>query len=107
MKINVKIKIKNTDFTIACEAGEEEKIKKLANSLDRRIALLSDSFPNTNLMTLFLVNSIMMEDEINDLKAQIIASSQWDNQDYQNERAEEIAGITDHIENIIEKIKQI
>lgn len=112
MKINLKVKVKNVEFTIACEVGEEEKIKKFAASLNRRLNLLAESFPGTNLMTLFLINSIMMEDEITDLKghneelANAFGKSEIIQQISSSEEVDlQYEEIAEYIEKLIEKIE--
>lgn len=114
MKTNLKVTIKNIEFNIACEAGEEEKIRKITNFINRRVILLADSFPGTNLMTLFLLNAIMMEDEISELKdynielstgleelkakSQVLLSAE-------NQEEIEYDEITSYVESLIEKIE--
>jgi cell division protein ZapA (FtsZ GTPase activity inhibitor) len=106
MKVNLKVKIRNVDFTIACEAGEEEKIKKLATYVDRRLNFLSQSFPGTNLMTLFFINSIMTEDENNDLKKHNQELNiTFESLKQRKELDINYGEITDYIEKLIENIE--
>lgn len=103
----IKIKIADTEFKIACENSEEDKARRLASQLDRRIALLAQSFTNSNLISLLVINGLMMEEELNELKEQKFVNSDSQAQEFNGAIDQALEEITHYIQDITTKIKAL
>ncbi len=65
---NVEFIIGNKNYNIACDAGEEERIKGLAASLNVRVEAISKTFSTASDALIIAITALMMEDEIKGLK---------------------------------------
>jgi cell division protein ZapA (FtsZ GTPase activity inhibitor) len=64
----VNISIRNCDYQVACNDGEEANVKNLADSLARRIDKLAINYAKANDSLLLLIAALTVEDEIEELK---------------------------------------
>jgi len=60
---NVNIKFNNKDYLLACDDGQEENLKKLANHLDAKYNELKKNLGNLGEGKLLLIASIKMTDD--------------------------------------------
>lgn len=65
----LEIEICNKKYKISCQEGEEEHILELSTKVNNRINNLQEKFGNkADDRLLFVINSIVMEDELHNLK---------------------------------------
>ncbi len=60
---NVNIKFNNKDYLLACDDGQEENLKKLANHLDAKYNDLKKNLGNLGEGKLLLITAIQMVDD--------------------------------------------
>jgi cell division protein ZapA (FtsZ GTPase activity inhibitor) len=60
--------LRNKVYNIACDDGEEERIKKLADSLNNRLNEMSKNFGSASDNVILAFTAITMEDEIFSMK---------------------------------------
>ena len=60
---NVNIKFNNKDYLLACDDGQEENLKKLANHLDSKYKELRKNLGNLGEGKLLLITSIKVVDD--------------------------------------------
>jgi len=77
----VKLSIGGNEHEITCKDGDEEKIKRLAERVDKRVLKLRESFAATSDLMVMTVLSITMEDEIRALKSGGIEESSAEESD--------------------------
>ncbi|MEM6811849.1 MAG: cell division protein ZapA [Pseudomonadota bacterium] len=102
----VSIQILNKHYNIACDEGQEQRIVDLANFLDGRLKELSSMGAGTNEAHLFVLNSIMMADELFDARDNSANTNQVNAQNLQITQEDEEA-ITDAIDQMAKRIKSI
>jgi cell division protein ZapA (FtsZ GTPase activity inhibitor) len=64
----VNISIRNCDYQVVCNDGEEVNVKFLADSLARRIDKLAINYAKANDSLLLLIAALTVENEIEELK---------------------------------------
>ena len=64
---NVSIKFNNKDYLLACDEGQEKKLKELANHLDSKYNELKKNLGNIGENKLLLITAIQMVDDYFDL----------------------------------------
>ena len=64
---NVSIEINNREFLIACAAGDEKKVKKLAEKFSQRVIFIRDKVGDLDQQRLFLLAGILAEEENQEL----------------------------------------
>lgn len=64
----VDVIIRNNVHHIACNEGEEEDLRLLAETLSRRIDKLASNFAKANDSLLLIMAALMIEDELGELK---------------------------------------
>ncbi len=64
----VNISIRNCDYQVVCNDGEEANVKFLADSLARRIDKLAINYAKANDSLLLLIAALTVENEIEELK---------------------------------------
>ena len=101
----VSVSIRNTNYPIACDSGEEEKLQLAAHRLDKRVRALATNLPKTPQdIQLLLMTALMMEDEIFELKN---AAREADSALYiDNAVSEAIDAVTDYIENLANTLEK-
>ena len=64
---NVSIKFNDKDYLLACDEGQEKKLKELANHLDSKYSELKKNLGNIGENKLLLITAIQMVDDYFDL----------------------------------------
>lgn len=70
----ISITINGRNYGIACDDGQERRVQELARFVDGRLKEISRAGAATNESHLLVLTSIILADEIADLKAQGVAS---------------------------------
>lgn len=65
----IKLNVGGRPYEIACNDGEEDHIKQLAENLNSRVVKIAKSLPIASESMLLLVTALMMEDEIGTLNS--------------------------------------
>ena len=68
---NINIKFNNKDYLLSCDDGQEEDLKNLTKSLDKKYSDLKDKLGNIGENKLLLITSIQVIDEYFDLKKRV------------------------------------
>mgnify|MGYP001351800548 CR=1 FL=1 len=96
-------------FQLACEEGQQARIKMLAKSLDTRFRSLSKTFTSAPNNTVLAITALMMEDEIRGLREK--GSSSGNTSLHDDELAkvidQVISPVADHIEALAQKIETL
>ena len=94
----IEIEVGDSKYKISCKNDEEQHIIALSKKLDNRINELSNSLNNkANNSLLLIINSIMMQDEIDNLKASNLAQKEQANNNSYKKIAEESIKTIDDI----------
>jgi cell division protein ZapA len=106
----VHITIRNTSYAIACDNGQEDKLKHIAERLDLRVNALAANLGRAGETQLLLMTALMMEDQISELKKNLQIQSannmQIDNSQSENAVADTIDAIADYIENLANNLEK-
>lgn len=68
----VTLRIRGKEYSLACDDGEEEQLLFLASEVDERVQALAHRMGNAEDTTLLLLTALMLSDELQDLKADIL-----------------------------------
>jgi cell division protein ZapA len=106
--------LRNKVYNIACDDGEEERIKKLADSLNNRLNEMSKNFGSASDNVILAFTAITMEDEIFSMKNAKITHESLEktpSADQQvainNAIADTMEPITKYIEELAHLIKKV
>jgi len=77
----VEVQVGGKAYTIGCDTGEEDRIRELAAYLQSKVMEVSGGKPNPNDPSLLILASLILADEVADLRA--------------SRRAQEGAGMTE------------
>ena len=66
----VTIAINGRPYAIACDAGEEERIRQLAKAIDARVSAFAKEAPQAGESRLLVMAALMLADELHDLREQ-------------------------------------
>jgi cell division protein ZapA len=99
----VSITIANKQYSIACDDGQEQRVRDLADFIDGRVREIASMGAGTNDMHLLVLNSIMMADELFDARDAAANSNRAPLDGLQVTREDE-AAITDAIDQMAERI---
>ncbi|MEM8833613.1 MAG: cell division protein ZapA [Pseudomonadota bacterium] len=102
----VNVQINRKQYTIACDAGQEQRVIDLAAHVDERIKELIHIGAGTNESHLLVLNSIMMADELVDARG-ASANTNTAPLDGLQITQEDEAAITDAIDQMAERINKI
>ena len=101
----VEIKVSKSQYKIECSEIEKNKIINNANKLDYRINKLTQALGNVDEKTLLILNSLMMQEEINNLIAHKNSKeTSSDNVFSEDEMLDEISQNIENINSYIEKL---
>jgi cell division protein ZapA len=100
----VNIKIRDSLYPIACDAGQEEKLQQIAARLDTRVSALATNLGKANDMQLLIMTALMMEDQVSELKKGMYEQHEATNSD--NAISETIEAIADYIENLAKSLEK-
>lgn len=65
----IDVKIGNNSYQLACEVGEEERLKYLVAKLSARTEMLFKANYGASDATILLMSALIAEDELDELKA--------------------------------------
>lgn len=65
----VEVQVAGRAYTIGCDAGEEGRIRELAAYLQSKVMEVSGGKPNVNDPSLLVLASLVLADEVADLRA--------------------------------------
>ena len=106
----VTIEIGNRNYTLSCADGEEANIRDLAQEVDKRVHEIATAVgTNSSESVILAMASLMMQDEINELKsggAKLSSGDTSGNVDNDNAVSEAIEAISEYVENIAERIEK-
>lgn len=117
---SITISINNRPFTIACEAGQEQRVSDLGAYIDKRVQDIARAGAASNESQLMVLTSLVLADEIFEIQDQLSRTANrecvspqeienFKSQQYQREAniaysiveiAEEIEGIAKRLQNI-------
>lgn len=64
----VEVSILGVSYQLSCNPNEEQKLIDIANSVNEKLENLSKSYPGVSNAKLMVLNSLMMEDALQDIK---------------------------------------
>lgn len=70
---NVDIQIRNSTYTITCNEDEVEHIRNLSRAIEARLAGIEKTVGKSSDIMLFVINSVMVEDQLWQLQVQLSA----------------------------------
>lgn len=65
------IMINGRDYQVACDEGQEQHVKMLAEDIDDRVRMLSSRIGQAGDNVLLVLASLMMADELNDVRREV------------------------------------
>ena len=109
----VNIQIHNRSYPMECDDGQETHIENMASEIDIKIRDVAKSVGNIGDIRLMVMTSILMADEIHELKKQnkeltqkIKFKPKNDAQNYEEVFATAIEKVAKKIEALAEKVKK-
>ncbi len=69
--VEVQVHIRGRDYTVSCEAGEEEHVARLAAYVDQRANDLAEEIGQTSPQQLLVMVSLLVADELSEAYDQI------------------------------------
>jgi cell division protein ZapA len=110
----VNISIRNCDYQVACNDGEEENVKSLADSIAKRVDRLAINYAKANDSLLLLIAALTVEDEMLELKRKkvqlpLTAKPQVvrDEAAIDQNVAEALDAISEYVENLARKLNNL
>ena len=111
----VTLKINNRGYGLSCDEGQEERLEELAGYVDSRLQDIAKSGAATNESHLLVLTSLVMADEIYELRDELVALQQHLQnaqaglpvQEYAGPSAEEEAMIVQAIDHLASKVERI
>jgi cell division protein ZapA len=67
----INVTVNDRDYTIACEAGQEEHLAKLASYMDERVRELASGIGQVGHARLLLIAGLLVSDELSDAYGEI------------------------------------
>lgn len=101
----VDIKVGSRNFQLACEAGQEPHLRKLATEVDAKIENLSKQMRTGNESLLFLMTALMLQDELNELNKKLDENNRKFLNSKEEDMATTINTISDYLETLVDKIE--
>lgn len=107
----VNLSINGRNFSIACDDGQEQRVLDLAQYIDGRVRDIKASGAASNEVHLFALVSLMLADEVFELRDYIHQNGGVPPADDQRLRQEELAiasaieGLADRIEGVANRLK--
>lgn len=108
----VEIKIGKSNYKIDCKESDHSKILSCAEKLNNRVNKLSSNLGNIDEKTLLVITSLMLEEELKNLKTKIAKNinspnSSNDNNSRQYSEDEMLEAIAQNNENINDYLTKI
>lgn len=102
----VNLVIHGRNYTISCDDGQEQRLMDLANNIDQRMKEISKSGAANNEMHLLVLTSLIMADEIFDLKENLNQVGQHAHEAGESFQQQEVA-IANAIDHLADRIDYI
>lgn len=102
----VTVTVRNNQYPIACESGQEDMLHDIAKKLDERINILAKALGKGSDLRLLVLTALMMESEIQELKT-LPDGSVPSEQNPVNIEAEIDKAVAQTMEAIAERIEKI
>jgi cell division protein ZapA len=96
----VTVTVNGRPYKVACSAGEEERLRGLAGSLDRRVSDLAKSFGQVGEGQLLVVAGLLLADELDEAK-----QKGGRNGADEDRAAEIIEGIAGRVEKLADQLE--
>lgn len=106
----VDVTINDQNYRIACEDGQQDHLRRLAGGVDKRIAELVSVMGQIGELRLLVMVSMLMEDEISDLRDNEAAESsaaESSAADQAGIDAAQEAALVDSIESLAQRIESV
>ncbi len=101
----VTLKINNRGYSLACDAGQEQRLVDLAHHVDSRLKDIASAGAATNEAHLLVLTSLVLSDEIHELRDELAAMRRdMNGASATTAHDEEIAEAIDHLAGKIEHI---
>lgn len=107
----IEIPIGKSLYKITCAENEEEKLLRLAETLNKRVNSLSLQMKNTDEKTLLAITALLIEEELEKKNSDVAAEEEIDESPKINEQdiydavSENMENISDYIEKLGKKIQ--
>lgn len=103
---NVEVKIRQQSYRIACDDDQVDHVTKLSGDVTRRISSLSASMPNASDAMLLIMTTLMMEDELQQLKRAQANPTYNDDEKSQLAVSTTVEAITDYVERLATRLEK-
>jgi cell division protein ZapA len=109
----VNVMVNGRAYTIACDDGEEEHLKALANDVDSKVAELLGSVGQVGDQRLILMAALLLADELHAATAQLetakaeLAAEKTAHAEVSNRMEESESLAADVLENAVKRIEDI
>lgn len=104
--VSVTVKIRNTDYPLACNVGQEALLQSMAALFDKRVGALSDSVGKGSDIRLLLIAALQMEAELQELKGKLAAYG-LEVANNANNPAEEVNILTARLEKVALELNRV
>ena len=110
----VNISIRNCSYQIACNDGEEEHLKNLANRVSQKVDKLAFSYARSSDSLLLLIAALNNENDLEELRRKRVQLPLVDKNDQEKKSlasdnlvAEALDAISEYVENLARKLNNI
>ena len=100
----INVTINQQKYTLACRDGEEDHLNELANYVDEKAKSLTENLGNLGETRLLLMSSLLICDELHDLKDKLAALEGGDNAALKDAVEERLSSVLEDAILHIEKI---
>lgn len=103
----VSITLGKREYQLMCGEGQEESLRKLAAEVSGRISMLAKSMPEANDTLLLVMNSLMMQDEVNEIKENSSEKKTASSEEEINAAiSDALMAISEYVESIAERVEK-
>lgn len=101
----VEIKIGKSKYKIECELSEKERLINLAKQISKKFDNLSSSIKNADEKTILVILLLMLKAELVEKDNDDLPDENNDKEEFLNNLSTSIENVTDHINNLANKIR--
>ncbi len=102
----VDINIGKRSFQLVCGEGQESHLQSLALEVGEKVDMLSKSMEGANDTLLMVMSSLMLQDELNELKSKVESNNvPASEQEVDDAVAEAINAISEYVKSIASRIE--
>jgi cell division protein ZapA (FtsZ GTPase activity inhibitor) len=103
----INIKFRNTNLSL--NSDDEDRLRKLVTSLNKRADETANNFPNISDTKLAIISAIMLEDRLDTLNEKF--NKQYDSQEEEGKQAghefiDTVSYLADYIEHLADQIEK-